>query len=226
MSPVFSGQLIQLFFIGVREMGQREHIYEGDWSTVTLMRTPMGLTARERSNRFRLEAMSELVLRLTGGLTVAASTMLWLVLPMESGSDQALPHGMLAAICTATGLAVYAYGTRGFRRQMALDAKRGTLALTKINMNNRGRVMRSIDLDDIESLFLRRPSTPMGQASLCVRVAGHHTPLLALTGVQQELEHIHRHLCDIVHDNGPHRGFFSVTARNGDAAQSVRPTRA
>lgn len=207
-------------------MGQREHIYEGDWSTVTLMRTPMGLTARERSNRFRLEAMSELVLRLAGGLAVAASTMLWLVLPMESGNDQALPHGMLAAICTATGLAVYAYGTRGFRRQMALDAKRGTLALTKINMNNRGRVVRSIDLGEIESLFLRRPSTPMGLASLCVRVAGHNTPLVALTGAQDELEKTHRHLCDIVHDNNPHRGFFSAAAHSGKAASTARASRA
>jgi len=206
-------------------MGQRKHVYEGEWATVSLTRTPMGLTARERSDRFRLEAMSELVLRLTGGLMVAGSTMLWLVLPMESGSDQTLSHGLLAAICTATGLAVYAYGTRGFRRQMSLDAKRGTLALTKINMNNRGRVMRTINLNDIESLFLRRPSAALAQASLCVRVAGHHTPLLALTGAQNELEHIHRHLCDIVHDSNPRRGFFSATAHGGNAAQGVRTAR-
>ncbi|MBZ0122359.1 MAG: hypothetical protein K8F31_00525 [Roseovarius sp.] len=207
-------------------MEQREHVYEGDWSTVSLTRTPMGLTARERSDRFRLEAMSELVLRLTGGLMVAASTMLWLVLPMESETDQAVSHGLLAALCTAVGLAVYAYGTRGFRRQLSLDAKRGTLALTKINMNDRGRVMRTIGLDEIESLFLRRASTPLAQASLCVRVAGHHTPLLALTGAQAELEHIHRHLCDIVQDSGPRRGFASAPAHGRNPARPTRAARA
>jgi len=170
-------------------MGRLENIYEGDWSTVSLTATALGLTVRERFERFKVEAMSELVLRLAGGLMVAGSTLLWLVLPLEASADQIVSHSLLATLFTATGLVVYAYGTRGFRRQLSLDAKRGTLALTKINMNDQGRVVRSIRLNEIESLFLRRPAGRTGFASLYVRVAGQDSPLLALTGATPLLIH-------------------------------------
>lgn len=183
-------------------MGQSDNHFEGEWSTVSLTRTPLGLTAREQFERFKLEAMSELVLRLAGGLMVAGSTMLWLVLPMGTGTDQMLPHSLLAALFTATGLVVYAYGTRGFRRQLSLDAKKGTLAITKINVNDQGRVARSIRLDEIESLYLRRPGSRAMHSGLYVRVAGHETPLLALTGATDELERVHHDLCEIIHCSG------------------------
>jgi len=179
-------------------MGRLENIYEGDWSTVSLTATALGLTVRERFERFKVEAMSELVLRLAGGLMVAGSTLLWLVLPLETSAGQIVSHSLLATLFTATGLVVYAYGTRGFRRQLSLDAKRGTLALTKINMNDQGRVVRSIRLNEIESLFLRRPAGRTGFASLYVRVAGQDSPLLALTGATEELEQIHEDLCEII----------------------------
>ncbi|WP_422033170.1 hypothetical protein [Roseovarius sp.] len=183
-------------------MGRLENIYEGEWSTVSLTATALGLTVRERFERFKVEAMSELVLRLAGGLMVAGSTLLWLVLPLGAGADQLVSHSLLATLFTATGLVVYAYGTRGFRRQLSLDAKRGTLSLTKINMNDQGRVVRSIRLNEIESLFLRRPAGRAGFASLYVRVAGQDSPLLALTGSTAELERIHEDLCDVIQTSG------------------------
>lgn len=179
-------------------MGRSDNLYDGEWSTVSLTKTALGLTAQEKFERFKIEAMSELVLRLAGGLMVAGSTMLWLILPMDAGAEQLVSHSLLATLFTATGLIVYAYGTRGFRRQLSLDAKRGTLALTKVNINDQGRVVRAIGLDDIESLFLRRPPARMAQASLYVRVAGQDTPILALTGSTPELERIHGQLCEII----------------------------
>lgn len=164
----------------------------------------MGLIARERLERFKLEAFSELALRLLGGLLVATSTLLWVVLPMGLAGDQAMPHAMLAAIFTAVGLGVYAYGSRGFRRQISLDGKNRVLSLTKINVNDQTRVARKVDIDTIESVFLRRSTRQSGFASLLVRVAGKPTPLVALTGEKAELEHVHRVLCDLVksEDNG------------------------
>ncbi len=68
-------------------MKRLENIYEGEWKTVSLTETALGLTVRERFERFRFEAMSELVLRLAGGLMVAGATMLWLVLPIGAGTE-------------------------------------------------------------------------------------------------------------------------------------------
>lgn len=178
--------------------------FGGGWSSVSLHQTGMGLVARERLERFKLEAASELALRLLGGLLVATSTLLWVVLPMGLANDQMVPHAMLAAIFTAVGLAVYAYGSRGFRRQVSLDCKNRVLALTKINVNDQNRVARRIDVDAIESLFLRRSTKRSSFASLLVRVAGKPTPLVALTGDKAELEQVHKILCDLVQseDNG------------------------
>lgn len=183
-------------------MKRLENIYEGEWKTVSLTATALGLTVRERFERFKIEAMSELVLRLVGGLMVAGSTMLWLVLPLGAETGQLVSHSLLAAIFTATGLIVYAYGTRGFRRQLSLDAKRGILSLTKINMNDQGRVARSIRINDIESLFLRRPGGRVAMASLYVRITGQDNPILALTGATEELEQIHQDLCEIIQLSG------------------------
>ena len=81
--------------------------------------------------------------------------------------------------------------------------KQGTLALTKINVNDQGRVVRKIPLRDIESLFLRRPAGRGGYASLYVRLIGSDTPILALTGDTAELEVIHQHLCKTI-QSGAH----------------------
>lgn len=166
--------------------------------TISQTSNALGMTARERSERFRLEALAELALRLVGGLMVAGSTMLWLVLPLEEGSARLASHGSVAALFTAAGLFVYAFGTRGFRRQLALDARRKTLTLTKININGQGRIMRSIAPDRIESLFLRRPAPGAAYATLCVRLNDSDTPLVALAGDTGELEKLHRQLCDMI----------------------------
>ena len=176
-------------------MGQTGNSENGGWTTIDFTSTPLGLLAQERFERFRLEALSELVLRLSGGLMVAVSTVLWLILPNAPGSEQMISHGILAGFFSATGLFVYTYGSRGFRRQLALDARCRVLTLTKVNMNDRGRILRRIRLNEIESLFLRRPAERSQHAALFVRTRRNAMPLLALTGTREELERIHSELC-------------------------------
>ncbi|MEL6118774.1 MAG: hypothetical protein AAFR49_03750 [Pseudomonadota bacterium] len=180
-------------------MGQLKYGSGSDWSSVTMHQSETGLIVSEKLERFKIEAASELVLRLVGGLLVALSTLLWVVLPMGLAGDQLASHAMLAAIFTAVGLGVYAYGSRGFRRQVSFDGARRVLSLTKININQQNRVARSFGFDEIESVYVRRPTKRSGFASLLVRVAGTKNPVLALTGEQSELEQVHDVLCDLVH---------------------------
>lgn len=177
---------------------------DANWRSVSLFQTDMGLVARERFERFKIEAASELVLRLVGGLLVACSTLLWVILPMGLAGEQLVEHATLAAIFTAVGLGVYAYGTRGFRRQLSFDGKKRVLSVTKINVNDQIRVARKINVDEIDSVFLRRSTKRTGFSALLVRVSGHATPIVALTGETDELEQVHRTLCDLVQtkDNG------------------------
>jgi len=185
--------------------------------TVSLKSSASGLTARERFERFKLEAMTEVVLRLAGGLMVLASVMLWFLLPFDKGPEQIMSYSALASICAAGGLVVFAYGTRGFRRQLKLDTRDGTLSLTKININEQARVARLIDLEDIESVFLRRPQARGGFATLYVRVKGSSSPAIGLSGAMDELEQVHRELCDIIRatagSQGPAAANFSRAPR-------------
>ncbi|MEL7013539.1 MAG: hypothetical protein AAFO72_09685 [Pseudomonadota bacterium] len=179
-------------------MGRLNNRTDMQWSSVTMHQSDLGLTASEKLERFKFEAASELVLRLVGGLLVALSTLLWVILPMGLAGDQLASHAMLAAIFTAVGLGVYAYGSRGFRRQLSFDGSRRVLSLTKININQQNRLERTFDFDVIESFYLRRSTKRSGFASLLVRVSGNPNPILALTGEQSELELIHRALCNLV----------------------------
>ena len=179
-------------------MGRLDNRTDIEWSSVTMHQSDMGLSASEKLERFKFEAISELVLRLVGGLLVALSTLLWVILPMGLAGDQLVSHAMLAAIFTAVGLGVYAYGSRGFRRQLSFDGNRRVLSLTKININQQNRLARSFDFDAIESVYLRRSTKASGFASLLVRVSGNPNAILALTGEQAELELVHRALCELV----------------------------
>lgn len=185
-------------------MKHADRVYQGKWSTLSLVTTAVGLTAREQGVRFKREVMTEITLRLAGGLMVAGSMLLWLFLPIGAGSDEIMAHSILAMLFTAAGLVVYAYGTRGFRHQLSLDVVTGTMALTKVNINHQGRVVRNIDLDDIESLYLRRPHTRGAMAALFIRLHSNPTPIPALTGEMSELELIHADLCEIIQDVDSH----------------------
>ena len=100
---------------------------------------------------------------------------------------------------------------------------RRVLSLTKVNVNDQVRVARKIDVDEIESVFVRRSAKRNGFASLVVRVAGKQAPVLALTGEKVELEQIHRILCDLVQtrDNGPDLNYRRA-AREARSLAAVR----
>ena len=170
----------------------------GTWRTVTMRPTASGLTAGERFDRFKFEAMTEVVLRVAGILMVMGSILLWFLLPLDEATGRVVTHSALASFMAAGGLGVFAYGTRGFRRQLNLDIDQGTLSLTKININEQARMSRTIDLGEIESVFLRRPEMRDGLATLLVRVHGSSAPAIALSGSMTEIETVHRQLCDVI----------------------------
>ena len=169
-----------------------------DWDTIDMRATKGGLVAGERFERFYLEAVTEMALRIAGILMVMGSIMMWFFLPVDPSTGRLASFGALASLMAAGGLGIFAYGTRGFRRQLSLDVGEGKLKLTKINMHEQARVCREINLGTIESVFLRRPASPGGLATLLVRVAGTSSPAIALTGTTAEIEEVHAELCAVL----------------------------
>ncbi|MGK7752380.1 hypothetical protein [Roseovarius sp. C03] len=169
--------------------------------TVDMQATARGLVAGERSERFRLEALTEMVLRIAGTLMVMGSIIMWFFLPVDPDTGRLESFGLAASVIAASGLCVFAYGTRGFRRRMTLDVDAGTLTLTKINMLGHARVRREITLGTVESVYLRRPAQPGGMATLLVRVAGKDAPAIALSGDRHEVEEVHSALCAVLNND-------------------------
>ncbi|MEM6375280.1 MAG: hypothetical protein AAF686_03515, partial [Pseudomonadota bacterium] len=169
-----------------------------DLTSVELKPTAEGLVIGEAASRYRNEALTEHVSRIAGILMIAGSILMWFILPVEPESGRLAGLGAFASIMAAVGLGVFAFGTRGFRRQMTLDMDRGTLALTKINIRDQVRVAQEIDLGRIESVFLRRPEKNHGIATLLVRVAGAQAPAIALTGTTAEVERVQRELSQVM----------------------------
>ncbi|MEM6482501.1 MAG: hypothetical protein AAF922_08705 [Pseudomonadota bacterium] len=170
-----------------------------EMGSVELKSTAKGLVAGETSARFRAEVLSGRVLRLAGITMISGSIVMWFILPVDAETGRIASFGALASIMAALGLGVFAFGTRGIRRQMTLDIDRGTLALTKVNIRDQVRAAQEIDLGEIESVFLRRPEKTDGVATLLVRVAGAQFPTIALTGHTTEVERVHSQLSQVMH---------------------------
>lgn len=174
--------------------------------TIDLQGTAHGLVAGERFERFKIEAMTEMALRIAGIFLIMGSITMWFFLPVDPGTGRLASFGLVASAMAAGGLGVFAYGTRGFRRRMTLDMEAGKLVLTKINMHDQARVCREINLGAIDSVFLRRPAQAGGMATLLVRVTGREAPAIALSGDTAEVERVHAELCAILKGGSNSRG--------------------
>jgi len=136
------------------------------WRTIEIKPTRTGLVAGERFERFKMESLTEMVLRVAGISMIFGSILMWFLLPADPSTGRLASFGVLASLLAAGGLGVFAYGTRGFRRQITLDTETGKMVLTKVNMYQQARVSREIEIGFIESVFLRRPVSPGGMAQL------------------------------------------------------------
>lgn len=172
--------------------------------SIATQTAPLRLTAIERFERFKLEPMTELVLRVAGILAIAASILVMILQPFTTSAGQVvLSNAMLAAMCAATGLLLYAYGTRGFRREFRLDTAAKTLTLTKVNIRGRSRMGRIIDIDDIESIFARRPGKSGEMAVLQIRLADHPAPIAVISGQFEDLRALHVEMCAMINASRP-----------------------
>lgn len=171
---------------------------ESQFSSYTYSPIAGGFIAKERLDRFKAEAVTEIVLRSVGFLLTVGPIM-FLVATLSVTRVLPAPHVLIAlAMCSAMGLLIYAYGSRGFRRQMTLDARKGQVSVTKINVNGNGRVETWFDLNDIKSIYVQRPEWKGGIATLCLRAKGRTLPVTLISGGLHEVRLLHRIFCETI----------------------------
>lgn len=179
-------------------MQQTEGLNDLDWESVMMFPSALGVTARERPERFRLEAATEVVLRLAGILFIVGAIIVQALLPDNATEQMVTNSRFLSLASVAVGLFVFAYGTRGFRHQLRLNIVQRTLELTRININDQGRVSRTIKIDEIESFYVVRPKNPKANAKLFVRTRTSGAPFFAISGQQDEIERLHQEMCSSI----------------------------
>jgi hypothetical protein len=160
--------------------------YRKDLKSISIDITRSTFAASEKAERFAREMVSENSLRVFGAFTVSLAVAVCAVVPMA----QLAGIGASVALCAVLGLVVYVLGSRGFRRQITLDARNARIILSRMNARNHDRFQRIIPLDEVLSVFVRRPEQDDRLASLCLRVAGRAEPITALTGHPDEIERL------------------------------------
>lgn len=175
-----------------------ESVVGTEWRSVSVRPAPSGLTARETFDRFKVERITELALRVAGIAMIAGAVLVWFLGDPRTDANATLGPGPLGSFMVVGGLAVFAFGKRRFRREISLDVDSGTLCLSKINMQDQARASQQIKLGDIESVFLRRAEAPRRQSTLLIRLAGQSAPVIGLSGNTREIESLHRQLCAVM----------------------------
>jgi hypothetical protein len=157
-----------------------------------------GFVALERIERFKAEVIAELALR-SIGIILAVSPVFFLAAVLTTTGVMPAPNiTVMSALCSASGLVLYAYGSRGFRRQMRLDTRNGFVSVANINVNGNARVEYRVDQRDIKSIYVQRSESQGDTAKLCLRVKGRYAPITLITGGSDEVRVLHRVFCETV----------------------------
>lgn len=159
------------------------------WRSLSETAEHSGYRMREKSDRFSAETIAEAALVATGAVAILAAYLLWF-LPVGGG----ITKSFASALSIGLGLGLFAFGTRGFRRELRLDKGAGVLHLARLNGWNHARVRRTIALGRIESLFVQRSGERGAPAELRLRIKGMPGSIALLRGSRGDLETLHRRL--------------------------------
>ena len=111
---------------------------------------------------------------------------------------QMMKNKLYVAINTiglVVGLAIYLFGSRGFRRVVRLDLKAQELTLARLNSKDQCMVGRKLAVRDIESLVVKRGVGMGAPAFLEIRMKRGRGAIAALSAPQADLELAHLRLC-------------------------------
>ena len=94
---------------------------ESRWTSVHSSVSKTGYGLNEAADLFGKEKRAQAVLRLAGGMMIAAAYLQWF-LPMLLGQAGTFPqHIVLGSIFLATGAGIYLFASRGFRKVLFID---------------------------------------------------------------------------------------------------------
>ncbi len=194
------------------------------WTTISVRTSGDGYSVYEAEERFWRERIAENVLRLSGVFLILAGYLQWFIPSNAYQGDAVLAKMALSVLFMGTGIALYLFASRGFRKVLRVDLDNRRIAMARVNTKNRSLVKRHMPMAEVESLFVKRAGDRHELATLTLRPKGSGECHAVLKGAQDELEELHGMLCADVHkalEPSPRR----VTREAGGRTPVTRPRR-
>ena len=135
-------------------------------------------------------------MRLVGIFSILLGIAQWF-LPNTATAD--LLHGrwILLLLFIGTGVALYFFAHRGFRRELLVDLSKRSVAMARVNSSGRSLVRQIFKMDDVESVFVQR-SSDRDINVLCFRMRGRNLPIAVAQGTRGDVESLHKWLCRVI----------------------------
>jgi len=164
------------------------------WRTIAVARTEAGYAIFETPDRFWRERMAEAVLRIVGVGLILAGYIQWFLPDTMLQGNPMLARMVLSGLFMGTGIALYFFASRGFRKEVHFEVLNRQISMGRLNSKDRCLISRQIPMDRIESLFIGRASTDAPMATLNIRLTGLSRAQCIMRGGQSEIEELHRQL--------------------------------
>ncbi len=180
---------------------QTIHDISSKFGSIACRIVPGGYRVREVAHFHRNNIRAEISLRMAGVTLMLTATIAWNYGPLASSDVGAVFRGIAACSILSSGLLCFVAARRGFRKELQLDLKRRLLVLGRVSSSERQQTVANVPLEDIESLYVRRPEAGEIGSTLMLRTAD--TEMALMRGPQDEMIALHRQLArDIVSTMG------------------------
>ncbi len=156
------------------------------------------ITFREIERGYALSKVFEYCFMFLGLISMLGGLMIGYLSPLPFHVWMFNGSMVSGGVLIASGLVLYAFGTRGFRRQLIVDTDRREVEFGRVNSNDNCRIATTFSFDQIESIFVKKASDAMGNTGLMLRVRGHNTPIMLLAGEEADLRGMHETICTLI----------------------------
>lgn len=176
---------------------------QGRWVSLNVIDTTDSYVLQERQIISGSQKMAEVALSIVAVGFIFCAYLRFLLPQTLFGTDAVPSPLVFSMAAVGIGLALYAFGTRGYLPEFGVDKKKDEIWICKLNSRGQTRVKSVFSKDDVKSVFVFRPENKSQDASLCLRLKGQARPLCLVRGRLAEMEAVHGSVCEVLHSGRP-----------------------
>ena len=174
---------------------------QGRWVSLNVLDTTDSYILQERRNNSGSQKMAEAALSIVAVGFIFCAYLRFLLPQTLFGTDAVPSPLVFSMAAVGIGLALYAFGTRGYLPEFGVDKRKDEIWICKLNSQGKTRVKSVFSKDDVKSVFVLRPENRSQDASLCLRLKGQARPICLVRGGLAEMEAVHGNLCEFLPSN-------------------------